>query len=81
MALLKLDIRAVRNIKHALITPSPAINCFYGANGSGKSAVLEAIFLLGRAKSFRSSNVKPIINFEEKQLIVGGQFNAAVVIG
>ena len=70
MTLLKLDIYAVRNILKATINPAPAINFIVGANASGKSAVIEAIFILGRAKSFRSATIKPVINFAEHQLIV-----------
>ena len=73
MTLLKLDIYAVRNILKATIHPAPAINFIVGANASGKSAVIEAIFILGRAKSFRSATIKPVINFTQQQLIVSAQ--------
>jgi DNA replication and repair protein RecF len=72
MALLKLDIYAVRNIRKASISFSPTINFFYGDNGSGKSALLEAIFLLGRARSFRTPLIKSVISVDEKQLTVAG---------
>ena len=70
MTLLKLDIHAVRNIQHETIIPASTLNFIYGENASGKSAVIEAIFILGRAKSFRSSTIKPIINFDYHDLIV-----------
>jgi DNA replication and repair protein RecF len=73
MTLLKLDIYAVRNIQHQSIIPSPAINLIVGKNASGKSALIEAIFILGRAKSFRSSTIKPVINFDQQHLIVSAQ--------
>ena len=73
MTLLKLDIYAVRNIQKETIIPAPAINFIYGENASGKSAVIEAIFILGRAKSFRSATIKPVINFAQNQLIVSAQ--------
>jgi len=73
MTLLKLDIYAVRNIQRETIIPSPAINFIYGENASGKSAIIEAIFILGRAKSFRSTTVKPVINFAQNHLIVSAQ--------
>ena len=73
MTLLKLDIHAVRNIVKESIEPTSAINFFYGENGSGKSAVIEAIFILGRARSFRSTNIKSVINFEQSNLIVTAQ--------
>lgn len=73
MSLLKLDIYAVRNIQKESINPSPAINFIVGENASGKSALLEAIFILGRAKSFRCSAIKSVINFSKNQLVVSAQ--------
>lgn len=73
MSLLKLDIYAVRNIRQESIIPSPCINFIVGENASGKSALIEAIFILGRAKSFRSSAIKPVINFNQNHLVVSAQ--------
>lgn len=70
MSLLKVDISAVRNIQSLSIRPSPGINFIFGANASGKSALLESIFILGRARSFRSSSIKPAIQFEQTHLLV-----------
>jgi DNA replication and repair protein RecF len=73
MSLLKLDIYGVRNIQHQSISLAPTFNFIYGENASGKSALLEAIFILGRAKSFRSSTIKPVINFQHDHLTVSAQ--------
>lgn len=73
MSLLKLDIYKLRNIQQSSIKPSPGINLITGENGSGKSSLLEAIFILGRARSFRASNIKQVIQFEQTELIVSGQ--------
>lgn len=73
MSIVKLDIYAVRNIQKQTIIPVPGINFFYGENASGKSAIIEAIFILGRAKSFRSTTIKPVINIYQQRLIVSAQ--------
>ncbi|MGZ5602233.1 MAG: DNA replication/repair protein RecF [Methylobacter sp.] len=73
MSLLRLDIYAVRNIQKESINPSPTINFVVGENASGKSALIEAIFILGRAKSFRSATIKPVINFAQDHLVVSAQ--------
>ena len=73
MSLLKLDIHAVRNIQKASIFPSPTINFIVGDNASGKSSLIEAIFILGRAKSFRCSSIKSVVNFTESHLVVAAQ--------
>ncbi len=73
MTLIKLDIYAVRNIQKETINPAPTINFIVGENASGKSAFIEAIFILGRAKSFRSTSIKSVINFAQDHLIVSAQ--------
>ncbi|MDP2904505.1 MAG: DNA replication/repair protein RecF [Methylovulum sp.] len=73
MSLLKLDIYHVRNIQKESINPSPAINFIVGENASGKSSLIEAIFILGRAKSFRSTSIKSVINQDQNHLIVSAQ--------
>ena len=72
MSLQKLDIYSLRNIKKASIEPAPGINLITGENGSGKSSLLEAIFILGRARSFRATRVNQVIQFEKNELIVSG---------
>jgi len=73
MTLLKLDVFSVRNIHSASLLPSPAINLITGANASGKSSLLEAIFILGRARSFRTTHIKQAIAFDQPNLIVSAQ--------
>ena len=73
MSLQKLDIYHVRNLKQVSLYPAPKINLIYGNNASGKSSLLEAIHLLGRANSFRSTTVKNVIHFTQDNLIVSGK--------
>ena len=73
MSMQRLDIYNVRNIREQSIIPSPTFNFVYGKNASGKSALIEAIYLLGRAKSFRTSSIKSVIRFDQDNLIVSAQ--------
>ncbi|MDE2155485.1 MAG: DNA replication/repair protein RecF [Xanthomonadaceae bacterium] len=50
----QLRIRGIRCFREASISLDPSINVLVGDNGSGKSSVLEAVFLLSHARSFRS---------------------------
>ncbi len=75
MSLLKLDIYSLRNISQATIEPCSGINLITGENGSGKSSLLEAIFILGRARSFRATHIQQVIQFDAKELIISGQSN------
>jgi DNA replication and repair protein RecF len=62
----------VRNLHPVTFSP-PRINILYGANGSGKTSVLEAIHLLGLARSFRSTRLLPVIQYEQLACTVFGQ--------
>lgn len=70
MALVRLVIAAVRNVRHADIPLNPGLNILLGPNGSGKSSVLEAAHLLSQGKSFRAGNVRQIISHGEKELTI-----------
>ncbi len=72
MALTHIELLAVRNIQTASLEPSPCLNFLVGPNASGKSSLLEAIYLLGRAKSFRTHQARQAINFTQTQLVVTG---------
>ncbi|MBT3812655.1 MAG: DNA replication/repair protein RecF [Gammaproteobacteria bacterium] len=72
MALQKLVIYRVRNLEQVSINPAAKINLIYGNNASGKSSVLEAIHLLGRASSFRSTTIKNVIHFAHNDLVISG---------
>ena len=75
MSLLRLSIKNVRNLKHAEIKPSSRFNFIIGPNASGKTSLLEAIYLLGFAKSFRTCNFTKIIQKGETELSVFGQID------
>lgn len=70
MAISKLRIHRVRNLSALSLIPSPAINLIYGENGSGKTSVLEAIHLLGLARSFRTSQARHLIQAEQSDCVV-----------
>ena len=65
-----LQVRNVRNLSNLRIDPGPQLNIITGPNGSGKTALLEAIHFLGRCRSFRTSGVNRIIRYRQKELVV-----------
>jgi DNA replication and repair protein RecF len=75
MYLKKLDVHGLRNLRHIQLSLSPGANLLYGSNGSGKTSVLEALYLLGRGRSFRSRTLKPVINQEDDNCTVYGLLN------
>lgn len=53
MILTRLQVRQLRCLVDAELQPQPGLNVLVGANGAGKSSVVEAIHLLGYGRSFR----------------------------
>ena len=78
MALLRLAAEDVRNIEAAQLELSPALTLIWGANGSGKTSLLEAAFLLGRGRSFRTRNTDRLIRYGQAHLRVTGQLAADI---
>ncbi|MGH8453181.1 MAG: AAA family ATPase, partial [Nevskiales bacterium] len=73
MHLTELRIHNFRCIARAELAPAPGINLVLGDNASGKSSVLEAIYFLGRAQSFRGTPRDRLIRSGERELSVFGR--------
>ncbi len=73
MSLSSLHIKNLRNLAEVRIEPTSRLNIIHGANASGKTSLLEAIYLLGRAKSFRSSHLHIIEGAGKGGFMVFGQ--------
>ena len=73
MSLIKLRIEGLRNLSPVSIEPEPGLNYIVGPNASGKTSLLEAIYLLSRARSFRSPHVHQLVQFGAPLLTVSGQ--------
>ena len=61
----ELKLNNFRCFETSTINLSPGINFFYGPNGSGKTSILEAIYMCSSGKSFKSSNIKSLISFDQ----------------
>ena len=77
MSLTRVTVTAVRNLHPVTLLPSPRINILYGDNGSGKTSLLEAVHLLGLARSFRSTRLQPVIQHESPNCTVFGEVQLA----
>ena len=73
MSLSHLAIRNLRNIAEITLEPGPHLNFIFGPNGSGKTSILEAIYLLGRGRSFRSAYSNRIVRHGESALTLFGR--------
>jgi DNA replication and repair protein RecF len=75
MSLGRLDITSVRNIRQASLELSPEINIICGQNGSGKTSILESIYILATARSYRNNSVEPLITRDQSECLVRGQLD------
>ena len=71
MILERLDILNVRNIESAHLELHPGANLLLGPNGAGKTAVLEAVHLLIRGRSFRTNRTDSLVRHGEERVEVG----------
>lgn len=70
MKIKNLELHNYRNYEHLKIDFSDTLNLIFGNNGSGKSNLIEAIYLLALTKSFRTNN--------DKNLIKNGSYNTKI---
>ncbi len=70
MRIRNLTIEQLRVFDHAQFEPAPGINLITGANGAGKTTVLEAIHLLSSGRSFRGSVRDSLIRQGQSELRV-----------
>jgi DNA replication and repair protein RecF len=70
MSLCQLSVEHFRNLQSVQLAPAAGLNVIFGDNAAGKTSLLEAIFFLGRARSFRSGRPEHLISRDAESLIV-----------
>ena len=65
-----LRVDGLRILQQVEIEPIKGINVFHGDNASGKTSVLEALYMLGRGRSFRGQRAYPLIQRGRKEFHV-----------
>jgi len=73
LSLAEVTVDDLRCIEHAELQLHPGHNLIWGGNGSGKTSLLESIFLLGRGRSFRTRNSERLIRHGRDRLVVFGR--------
>lgn len=77
MRLEQLRVRGLRCLTDVRVALDPAINAFVGANGAGKTSMLEAAFLLSHARSFRSGAKETLLQRGAAQLSIFAELRHA----
>ena len=75
MSISQLSLTDFRNLKSTTLDFHPAINLLTGSNGSGKTNLLESIYVLCQACSFRTHQLKQCINHDKSNFLLFGRFN------
>lgn len=70
MRISNLDLLNFRNYPKLNVIFTSGINVIVGANGAGKTNIVEAIDLFGFARSFRTSDTKSLIRHGEEKAII-----------
>ena len=77
MPLTRLRLRKFRNLVEVELEIPAGVSVFYGENAQGKTALVEAVYTLAIARSFRAENEREIVNFgaasKEGLAIIEGQ--------
>lgn len=70
-----LNFHALRNLQSVEMAPSSRINVISGANGSGKTSLLEGVHILGMGRSFRTRQLKNAIQTNEPYMTLYGRLS------
>ncbi len=73
MSLLALEVEGLRCLQPTRLELHTHVNLVTGANGAGKTSLLEAIYLLGRGRSFRTRHTERVVAHGGQRLTVFGR--------
>ncbi len=73
MHLSLVQLAQFRNFDQVAFSPCESLNIIHGANGAGKSSILEAVHLLGFGRSFRTNRQNSVVKHETNIATVFGR--------
>lgn len=76
MTLCRLQVTDFRCLQSVAIDFDPRFTLISGANASGKTSLLEAIYVLGRGRSFRTRRLAHLIRLGRERFVVFGEVDA-----
>ncbi len=76
MALESIKIQGFRCLSEAGLDLDPTLNLISGRNASGKTSLLEAVFFLSRARSFRTGYLDQLIQDGTSECAVSGKIRS-----
>ena len=76
MSLSRLEVTQFRNLEPAIVDFPGQVTGVFGANGSGKTSLLEAIYCLSTGRSFRVGQPSSMIQHGKESLLVRGRLSS-----
>jgi DNA replication and repair protein RecF len=76
MSLARLQVTDFRCLQSVELDLDPHFTLIHGPNASGKTSLLEAIYVLGRGRSFRTRRLEHLIRLGVERFVVFGQVEA-----
>src|SRR6202041_1321431 len=77
MSLGRLQVTDFRCLQSAELDLDPHFTLIHGPNASGKTSLLEAIYVLGRGRSFRTRRLEHLIRHGGERFVVFGQVDTS----
>jgi DNA replication and repair protein RecF len=77
MALRRMQVTDLRCLHQAEIELDPQFTLISGPNASGKTSLLEAIYILGRGRSFRTRRLDHLIRTGAERVLIFGEAEVA----
>lgn len=74
MSLEQLSLKHIRNLEECYLNFGSRFNIIEGANASGKTSLLEAIYLISQVKSFRTHRINHIIQRKQANMEVVAKY-------
>src|SRR6202795_3509856 len=77
MSLRRVQVTDFRCLQSAALDLDPRFTLISGPNASGKTSLLEAVYVLGRGRSFRTRRLEHLIRHGTEQFVVFGEIETA----
>jgi DNA replication and repair protein RecF len=77
VSLRRVQVTDFRCLQSAALDLDPRFTLISGPNASGKTSLLEAMYVLGRGRSFRTRRLEHLIRRGTEQFVVFGEIDAA----
>lgn len=81
MSICRLDIDGLRNLSLVSLQPGPGLNIVFGDNGSGKTSLLEAVYVAAQGRSFRGNRLSPLVQHGRSEFTLFLQLDSGDRIG